>query len=58
MSDEYANGVKEFIRFVIIGNSNDLIKCPSVRCCVKRIKSRDHFFIQGVHKGYTQWMAW
>ena len=52
LSEEYANRIEEFIKFITfqhIANRNELVRCPCVRYCyVKRMKTKeikDHLFV-------------
>ena len=52
--EEYANGVKQSIRFAYAMNNNDLIEYLCVRyCCVNKMKAnkiKDHSFIHSIDK--------
>ena len=60
MSEQYATGVKEFVKLAIENvQDRSRLVCPCLRCCYGKqlgeLELEDHLFCCGIDKSYTRW---
>ena len=61
LTDEYRNGVSEFLKFAEtkLPNSNGVFYCPCVKCGnqapLKVKDTREHLDVYGIIQSYTTW---